>query len=104
MGFFKNLFGGKPSVEEKTVKYCEDIDLSYNTQKYAKAEKLEAERDSWYASLSEDDKKKSDAARDQWKKEQSEMIEKTLREAMGSALSDWNEKMSEMLDDEEDED
>lgn len=104
MGFLKNLFGGKPSVEEKTVKYCEDIDLSYNTQKYAKAEKLEAERDSWYASLSEDDKKKSDAARDQWKKEQSEMVEKTLREAMGSVFSDWNEKMSEVLDDEEDED
>ena len=79
MSFLKALFGGKPSVEEKTVKYCKDINKAYYvTEDDAKAEKLEAERDAWYASLSEDDKKKSDNAREEWEKERKKMVDKKI--------------------------
>jgi hypothetical protein len=103
MKFFKALFGGKPSVEEKTLEYCDEIYAANGVGARTKAEKLEAELDKWYAGLSEDDKKKSDDAREKRNRERSEEIEKVLRESMDSVLTRFNDKMSELLDDEDEE-
>jgi uncharacterized membrane protein (DUF106 family) len=59
MSFFKALFGGKPSVEDKAAEFSKNIAKATAAGNFKKLEKLEAEYDEWFDSLSETDQKKA---------------------------------------------
>lgn len=63
MGFFKSLFGGSKSVEDRAVEYNEKMTKAAFKGDFQKLEKLEEEMNKWYEGLSEEDKKKADEAK-----------------------------------------
>ena len=64
--FFTSLFGGKKSVEEESIEYQKKMLKAALSGSFKKMEKIEAEHDKWFNSLSEADQQKAAEAAIKW--------------------------------------
>ena len=66
----------KVTVEDQAIEYSEQMLKAMEAGDFDKMEKLEAEMEKWYESLSEEDQEKSDDAADEWGMENMTRIER----------------------------
>lgn len=82
MGFLKNLFGGKPSVEEKAIEYQKKMLKATMSGSFNKLEKIETEYGKWLESLSEDDQKKAAEATIKWGEGEMDSLSDKLKNSL----------------------
>lgn len=66
----------KVTVEDQAIEYSEKLLKAMEAGDFDKIEKLEAEMEKWYESLSEEDQEKADDAADEWGMENMTRIER----------------------------
>lgn len=66
----------KVTVEDQAIEYSEQMLKAMEAGDFDKMEKLEAEMEKWYESLSEEDQEKADDAADEWGMENMTRIER----------------------------